>query len=68
MEVRKIEPGDSHYPTILVERVLTFPKRTEPDATDAMLEHRLSVIPERGDRVLRVIINAHTTPLRVVTL
>ena len=51
-----------------LERVLTFPKRTEPDATDAMLEHRLSVIPERGDRVLRVIINPHTTPIRVVTL
>jgi hypothetical protein len=51
-----------------LERVLTFPKRTEPDATDSTLEHRLAVIPEHGDRVLRVIINPHTTPIRVVTL
>jgi hypothetical protein len=51
-----------------LERTLKFPERTEPDGTDAMLEHRLAVIPEYGDRVLRVIINPQTTPVRVVTL
>lgn len=51
-----------------LERVLSFPERTEPDATDPVLEHRLAVISENGDRVLRVIINPHTTPIRVVTL
>jgi hypothetical protein len=51
-----------------LERVLRFPQRTEPDGTDPMLEHRLGVIPEHGDRVLRAIINPHTTPIRVVTL
>lgn len=51
-----------------LERVLSFPERTEPDATDAMLEHRLAVIPEHGDRVLRVIINPHANPIRVITL
>jgi hypothetical protein len=50
-----------------LERVLTFPDRIEPDATDAMLEHRLGVIPEQGDRVPRVIINPPTSPIRVVT-
>jgi uncharacterized DUF497 family protein len=52
----------------LLERVLALPQRIERDATDAMLEHRLAAISEHGDRVLRVIINRHTTPIRVVTL
>ena len=51
-----------------LERVVRFPSRTEPDPIDATLEHRLGVIPEHGDRVLRVIINRHTMPIRVVTL
>lgn len=51
-----------------LERVLMFPERIEPDATDAALEHRLAAIPEHGDRVLRVIINSHTMPIKVVTL
>ena len=51
-----------------LERVLAFPQRIEPDATDPMLEHRLAVISECDNRVLRVIINAHTNPVRVITL
>ena len=51
-----------------LERVLALPQRMERDATDAMLEHWFAAIPEHGDRVLRVIINRHTTPIRVVTL
>jgi len=51
-----------------LERVLNFPERTESDATDPVLEHRLAVISERGDRVLRVIINLNMTPVRIVTL
>jgi hypothetical protein len=39
-----------------LKQTLKFPERTEPDATDPMLEHRLAVIPEHGDRVLCVII------------
>ena len=51
-----------------LERVLAFPQRIEPDATDPMLEHRLAVISECENRVLRVIINPHTNPVRVITL
>ncbi len=51
-----------------LERVLVFPQRIEPDATDPMLEHRLAVISECENRVLRVIINPHTKPIRVITL
>jgi len=48
-----------------LEQVLAFPQRIEPDATDPMLEHRLAVISECENRVLRVIINPHTNPIRV---
>ena len=40
-----------------LDRVLASPQRIEPDATDPMLEHRLAVISECENRVLRVIIN-----------
>lgn len=51
-----------------LERVLTSPQRIEKDAIDPMLEHRLAVISECDNRVLRVIINPHLNPMRVITL
>jgi hypothetical protein len=51
-----------------LERVLAFPQRIETDTTDPALEHRLAEISECENRVLRVIINTHTNPIRVVTL
>jgi len=51
-----------------LEQVLTFPQRVETDATDPMLEHRMAEISEYENRVLRVIINSHINPIRVVTL
>lgn len=51
-----------------VERVLGAPQMTEPDKNDAQLVHFLSKIPEHGDRVLRVVLNNHVEPRRVVTL
>jgi hypothetical protein len=50
-----------------VERVLDAPEATEADPVDPDLEHRLAAIPERGNRVLRVILNPTTSPTRVVT-
>ena len=50
-----------------VARVLRNPERTEPDATDLMLRHALGRIPERDDRVLRVIYNETVQPWRVIT-
>jgi len=38
-----------------VERVLSNPERTGSDATDHFLRHALGRIPERDDRVLRVV-------------
>jgi len=51
-----------------LERVLAFPQRVEADATDPMLEHRLAAISQCDNRVLRVIINPHINPIRVITL
>jgi hypothetical protein len=60
LETRKIELA-------WVERAFDTPEATEPDPMDPDLEHRLSRIPEWGDRVLRVIVNGKTTPPRIVT-
>lgn len=43
------------------------PEWTEKDMIDAELEHRLARIEEFGGRVLRVIVNTHAAPTRVVT-
>ena len=60
LEKRKIE-------LVWAELVIDSPEATEADPVDPDLEHRLARIPERGDRVLRVIVNRSAAPLRVVT-
>jgi hypothetical protein len=49
-----------------LDRVLAFPLRIEPGAIDPMLKHPLALISECEDRVLRVIINPHTNPIKVM--
>lgn len=56
-----------HIALAWVERTCDAPDATEADPVDSDLEHRLSRIPEWGDRVLRVIVNGKTTPPRIVT-
>jgi hypothetical protein len=50
-----------------VERVMTAPERTVPDRSDPALIHALGRIPERENRVLRVVYNASVSPARIVT-
>jgi Domain of unknown function (DUF4258) len=50
-----------------VARTIRQPERIETDRWDAALKHALLRIAERGDRVLRVVYNDSTRPLRVVT-
>ena len=50
-----------------VELALSRAERTEPDRFDPSLEHALVRIPERGDRVLRVVYNPSHKPPMVVT-
>lgn len=50
-----------------ISRVLDRPQLVREDRHDPELEHRLAPVEERGRRMLRVIINKTTTPVRVVT-
>jgi hypothetical protein len=50
-----------------IARVLESPRLSVPDRYDAELQHYLAPIPEFDDRVLRVIVNVHVEPIRVVT-
>jgi hypothetical protein len=50
-----------------LEHVIDSPEAMEPDLVDPDLEHRLARIPERGDRILSVIVNRTATPLRIIT-
>ncbi|MCL5265480.1 MAG: DUF4258 domain-containing protein [Chloroflexi bacterium] len=54
-------------PLAWIERALSAPEATEADTIDPDLEHRLARIQEKGDRVLRVIVNRSSKPMRVVT-
>ena len=53
--------------TAWLEQVLERPDMVRDDEDDPELEHRLGVVHEHGDRVLRVIINKTVRPVRVVT-
>ncbi len=50
-----------------VERAVTNPEAVETDETDLGLEHCLQRVPEYGGRVLRVIADRSTSPVRIVT-
>ena len=65
-----------HARTVLSERsidekwvagILRHPEREEPDRENPELKHALGHIPEHDGRVLRVVYNASTQPVRVVT-
>jgi len=49
-----------------IERIVANPQLVEPDPEDAGLEHRLGVLPELDNRVLRVIVS-RSEPTRVIT-
>lgn len=50
-----------------IAATLEHPARTENDEEDPTLVHALRAIPEKGFRVLRVIYNESSTPVRIVT-
>jgi hypothetical protein len=55
-------------PVEWMERVMASPKKTEPDKADPGTVHYLGKIPEHGNRVLRVVVNRQTSPVRIVTV
>jgi hypothetical protein len=59
--------AERQIPAEWIERAIDAPQRTEPDRFDSKLIHFLAIIPEYGNRVLRVVLNPLATPARVVT-
>jgi hypothetical protein len=49
------------------ETALTRPALVQPDADDAELEHRLAIIADYGNRVLRVVVKRNTQAALVIT-
>ena len=50
-----------------VERTISCPDLLELDLEDPTKRHAFKVIPENGDRVLRVIYNESNTPWSVIS-
>ena len=50
-----------------VIRVLEAPELTQPEPDDSMLERCYGRIVERDNRVLRVVVNRHAVPLRIIS-
>ena len=57
---RKIEP---HW----IEMTLAEPDRQEQDPVDPIARHALKRIEEMDNRILRVVYNSTTTPIRVIS-
>ena len=55
-------------PTEWIERVVSEPELRTDDPGDPELERFYARIPERDDRVLRVVVNTQTEPWRVVSV
>ncbi|OHD80473.1 MAG: hypothetical protein A3J97_14155 [Spirochaetes bacterium RIFOXYC1_FULL_54_7] len=52
---------------LYIERTLETPSLIADDRIDKELQHRLRVIPEYEDRILRVIVNVSKNPIHIVT-
>ena len=51
-----------------ITSTLSAPELRLPDREDPELVHSLAKIPEHGNRVLRVVYNASTEPVLIVTV
>lgn len=51
-----------------LEQILSHSEKKEVDQADKNLEHYLGRIKEYGNRVLRVVVNKSTKPVKIVTL
>jgi uncharacterized DUF497 family protein len=60
--------AERNIPLAWLERALQQPALIKPSSQDATAESRFVVIPEFGNRVLRVVVNKSASPLRVVSV
>jgi hypothetical protein len=51
-----------------IDRVIACPLALERDKEDPTLQHALGRVPERSDRILRVVYNDTVRPWSVVTI
>jgi hypothetical protein len=51
-----------------IVQTLEEPQQIEPHVTDPELRYAYRCIPERGERVLKVVYNATNDPWRIVTV
>lgn len=61
MQERKIEER-------WVQAALDAPDRQEADPVDIEAKHALKIIPEMGNRVLRVVYNEISRPVRIISV
>ena len=57
-----------HAPARMAQRTVREPAWTAPYPTDSQAERRYRHIPERGDRVLRVVVVETANAVRVTTV
>lgn len=57
---------ERNIPEEWVQRTIRSPDRTEVRADSHT--HYMKAIPEHGGRFLRVVVNPHVTPKRIITL
>ena len=58
---------EREIPKEWIERTVSAPELRTPDPEDPLVERFYKNIPEMENRVLRVAVNTHASPWRVVT-
>ena len=59
---------EREIPLEFIKRAVLDPDLIMPDASDINLEHKLKKITERDNRILRVVINKNSDPMRIITV
>ena len=60
--------NEREIPAEWIERVVSEPALRLPDPNDPELERFYGIIPEYGDRVLRVVVNTRAATWRIVSV
>lgn len=60
--------AEREIPAEWIERVVSEPALRLPDPNDPELERFFGIIPEYGDRVLRVVVNTRAATWRIVSV
>ena len=64
----RVAMAEREIPTEWTERIVSEPELRTDDPNDRELERFFGRIPEREGRVLRVVVNTHVMPWKVVSV